>query len=329
MITVTLYKRSQCKLCDDLRRDLQAIQPEYPHHLVEVDIESDPTLRETFLWEIPVLDVGSHRLKAPITRPALEQALAKATQHQPLAPATASPGANRKPFGDRLSFWIARHYLLIINLFIFLYVGFPFLAPTLMKMGMTFPAALIYRVYSPLCHQFGFRSFFLFGAQPYYPLAQAGINGVSTFEEITGIPDLANPFSATRFQARSFTGSEQVGYKIALCERDVSIYLALLSFGLLFALTGRRLPPLHWALWLLIGLMPIGLDGFSQLFSQFNWGWLSSLLPYRESTPFLRVLTGALFGFTTAWFAFPAMEANMRETRQYYAQKFLSYEAKS
>jgi len=63
----------------------------------------------------------------------------------------------------------------------------------------------------------------------------------------------------------------------------------------------------------LIGMGPIGLDGFSQLFSQFNWPWLASILPYRESTPFLRVLTGGLFGFGTAWFAYPYIEESMNE----------------
>jgi hypothetical protein len=55
-----------------------------------------------------------------------------------------------------------------------------------------------------------------------------------------------------------------------------------------------------------------------------NWAWLSSVLPYRESTPLLRVLTGGLFGFTTAWFAFPYMEESMAETRQFFIKKFAS-----
>jgi hypothetical protein len=76
--------------------------------------------------------------------------------------------------------------------------------------------------------------------------------------------------------------------------------------------------------WVLIGFGPIGLDGFSQLFSQMDWPWLASLIPYRESTPFLRVLTGALFGFTTAWFSFPFMEESMAETRQFFIKKFAS-----
>jgi uncharacterized membrane protein len=113
-----------------------------------------------------------------------------------------------------------------------------------------------------------------------------------------------------------------VGYKIALCERDIAIYGAILLFGLVYAATGRRLKPLHWTLWVLLGMLPIGLDGFSQLFSQVQWAWLESILPYRESTPFLRVLTGGLFGLTTAWFAYPYMEASMAETRQFFIKKF-------
>jgi uncharacterized membrane protein len=89
-------------------------------------------------------------------------------------------------------------------------------------------------------------------------------------------------------------------------------------------LTGRRIKPIHWIFWILIGMIPIGLDGFSQLFSQMQWSWLSSILPYRESTPFLRVLTGGLFGLATAWFAYPYIEESMSETRQFFIKKFAS-----
>jgi len=224
--------------------------------------------------------------------------------------------------GDRLMHWISRHYLAVVNLMIFLYFGLPILAPVLMKAGATLPANVIYTMYKPLCHQFGFRSFFLFGEQAYYPLQEAGISDVKTFEQVTGFVDLDNPAAYSRWQARQFTGSESVGYKIALCERDIAIYGAIFLFGILYALTGRRIKPLHWMLWILIGLGPIGLDGFSQLFSQMEWSWLASVLPYRESTPFLRALTGGLFGLTTAWFAYPYMEESMAETRQFFIKKF-------
>jgi uncharacterized membrane protein len=59
--------------------------------------------------------------------------------------------------------------------------------------------------------------------------------------------------------------------------------------------------------------MPIGLDGFSQLPGLA--GNMPAWVPIRESTPLLRVITGALFGGTTAWYLFPLLEESMRETR--------------
>lgn len=152
------------------------------------------------------------------------------------------------------------------------------------------------------------------------------MSGVRTFEEVTGIVGLRDATSFARYDARAYIGNESVGYKVALCERDVAIYGAILLFGVIYAATGRRIKPIHWIVWILVGMGPIGLDGFSQLFSQIEWQWLANLLPYRESTPILRILTGALFGLMTAWFAYPYMEESMAETRQFFIKKFNSIE---
>jgi uncharacterized membrane protein len=329
MLNVTLYTRKNCTLCDEVKADLNDLQSQYPHRLVEVDIESEQVLMAKFSLEIPVVEVGPYSLKAPITRQKLQMTLGAASDRRNQLEQLGDPFYKMKlekgkkvTKGDRISFWIAKRYLLILNLFMLIYVGLPFLAPTFMKLGMGLPARAIYRIYSPLCHQFGFRSFFLFGEQAFYPLAEARMQGVKTFEQATGIANLNDPYSATRFDARNYVGNDTVGYKVALCERDVAIYLAILLFGMVFGLSGRRVKSLHWALWLLIGIAPIGLDGFSQLFSQFNWQWLASVLPYRESTPYLRVITGGLFGLATAWFAYPNIEESMNETVQYYVKKF-------
>ena len=329
MLNVTLYTRPDCKLCDEVRENLNGLQKKFPHRLAEVDIDSDPVLQKAYFDQIPVVEVGPYKLKAPISKQALEMTLGAASDRRgQLADVGGDAYQDRLRKGqtiggsDRLYAWISRHYLALLNVLMFLYVGLPFLAPTLMKLDVTGPARLIYTIYSPLCHQFAFRSFFLFGEQPYYPLREAGLTSVKTLDQITGYKDLANPFSISRLYARQYTGDATVGYKVALCERDVAIYGAIVLFGLVYSLTKRRLPPLNWMLWILIGLGPIGLDGFSQLFSQLNWAWLAHFLPYRESTPFLRVFTGALFGFMTAWFAYPNIEASMRETRQYFIKKF-------
>src|SRR5215211_5086927 len=331
MLTVTLYTRKDCHLCEQAKADLESIQEKYPHRLVEIDIDTDPALQKKYLAEIPVVEVGPYALKAPFDKQKLMMTIAAAGDRRgQLDKLGREDHFERVRRGqeissaDRTMAWISQHYLAVINVFMFLYFGLPILAPTLMNAGATLPANVIYTMYKPLCHQFGFRSFFLFGEQPYYPLAEAGMSGVKTFEQVTGFQDLDNPAAYSRFQARQFTGNETVGYKMALCERDMAIYGAIALFGILYAITGRRIKPLHWALWVLIGMGPIGLDGFSQLFSQMNWPWFASIVPYRESTPFLRVLTGALFGLTTAWFAYPYMEESMVETRQFFIKKFAS-----
>jgi len=85
------------------------------------------------------------------------------------------------------------------------------------------------------------------------------------------------------------------GHQVCLCERCLAIYSSLLLGGLLLAILRRsnlRVPPMHWAWWAL-ALLPMALDGGTQLF-----GW-------RESNVYLRLLTGAIFGLATAWFALP------------------------
>jgi uncharacterized membrane protein len=268
-------------------------------------------------------------LKAPFTRQQLQMTLGAATDRRAQlekindkAFQMNTAGSDAITRSDRFSFWLSKHYLLIFNIFLVLYVGIPFLAPIFKKINWNGPAEVVYKIYSPLCHQWAFRSFFLFGEQAYYPHAAANMPGVLTFEQVTGITDTNDP---SRLQARAFEGNPTLGYKVAFCERDVAIWGAMALFGLIFAATNRRLPKLNWMIWVLVGVFPIGLDGFSQLFSQIPSTFIQSFLPYRESTPFLRVLTGFLFGFATAWFMFPLIEETMVDTRRMLSRKFAAF----
>lgn len=335
MLTVTLYTRKNESKSDQARADLKSLAKKYPHRLVEVDIDSDPAIQKKYEGQVPVIEVGPYQLPSPFDKQKLMMTLGAARDrrgqldklgredhHDRIARGGQITGA------DRAMYWFSKHYLAVLNFVMLLYFGLPLLAPVLMNAGATAPANAIYTIYKPLCHQFGFRSFFLFGEQAYYPLEEAHVNGVLTFDQATGIEDLRNPAGIGRYDAREFTGNETVGYKMALCERDMAIYAAIFLFGVFYAVSGRKIKPLHWMLWILIGMGPIGLDGFSQLFSQMEWTWLSGILPYRESIPFLRVLTGALFGLATAWFAYPALEESMSETRQFFVKKFAAVENK-
>jgi hypothetical protein len=58
----------------------------------------------------------------------------------------------------------------------------------------------------------------------------------------------------------------------------------------------------------------MGLDGMSQLVSQMDFPALN-WFAMRESTPFLRVLTGAMFGWFTAWFGLPSIEDVINEKK--------------
>jgi uncharacterized membrane protein len=198
------------------------------------------------------------------------------------------PSSALSDFASRLVVWIARHWLAIFNSAWGLYTFLPFLAPLLMVAGLVVPARLIYGLYSFTCHQLPDHSYFLFGQTP-VPQAQELM--------AAGAPDEAN-----LFLFRAFIGNPEIGYKVALCERDIAIYGAVFLAGIIFAdlrARGRvRAPTLRVYL---LFLIPIAVDGLTQLF-----GW-------RESNWWLRTVTGAIFGAASVWLAYPYVEEAMQD----------------
>ncbi len=201
----------------------------------------------------------------------------------------------------RLTYGITQYWLALINAMLAFYLGLAFLAPVLAYTGHLSTAHTIYRTYSFVCHQYPFRSWFLFGEHSHYPL-QTPI----TLEDMARL--------------RNFIGGEGWGYKVALCERDVAIYGSMLLGGMLYGLLrrSRRIRALPFGLVLLFGVLPIALDGGLQ--------WLSYALNYfapglivvpHETTAFMRTLTGALFGLTLIGFAYPQVDEEFfRETER-------------
>ncbi len=337
MIEVTFYTREGCHLCEQTLEKLAALQAEYPHHLSLIDIDENPEFIEPYADAVPVIEIGNYILKAPITIEELTIALSVAKrniQNKTKSTSTIEIKPSRKvnlsvvrlpaaawSKADSFSYWLARHYLAMINLFLIVFLGFPLLAPVFMNLGWTLPATMIYRIYSVTCHQLAYRSFFLFGDQYVYPREAAGVENLATYSQATQLGEGNNPQDV--LGARNFIGDEKIGYKIAICQRDVAIYSGILIFNFIFALTRRKLNPLHWLVWVLLAIVPVGVDGISQLVSQPPL----SLLPFRESTPLLRMMTGFLFGFTTAWFGIPHIEISMRETREMYEYKLQQIES--
>ncbi|MBE9524294.1 MAG: DUF2085 domain-containing protein [Chloroflexi bacterium] len=337
MLTVTLFGRAVCHLCDQAKADLQTLGEKYPHELVVIDIDGDADLSAAYDLDIPVVEVGPYKLRSPFDRQKLMMVLGAAQDRQ--SQLESIDGKRRKKRinsgkkiakADQFAHWFSRHYMLVFNLLIFIYVGLPFLAPVLQQAGATAPAAVIYRIYGGLCHQLSYRSFFLFGDQPIYPREAAGIEGYQTFQEATGLDENG------LIPARQFVGDDVVGYKIALCQRDIAIYIAMLLFGLAFAATGRKWKPLSFVVWIALGIFPIAYDGGSQLLGQMLvmldgkfWDLLALAFPYRESVPLLRVLTGSLFGLTTAWMGFPLVEETMADSRRLLIKKIAYIEQHS
>jgi XTP/dITP diphosphohydrolase len=91
-----------------------------------------------------------------------------------------------------------------------------------------------------------------------------------------------------------------MGYQMAFCQRDTAIHLALLATALVFAAVPRRPRPLSWK-WYAILVVPIAIDGGT------------ALIGLRDSTPFWRTLTGALFGMATALLVLPYLDLGFGE----------------
>jgi uncharacterized membrane protein len=202
----------------------------------------------------------------------------------PDRPATAPSALSRGANG--IVVFVARHWLAIFNTAWALYVIVPFLAPILVQAGMPEAAQVIYSVYSVLCHQLPDHSYFLFGPElaPHdHELIAAGMSSGNNL-----------------FQVRSFIGSPEVGWKVALCQRDVAIYASVFLTGLLYGLVRHRVRKLPFKIYVLF-VIPIAVDGLTQMV-----GW-------RESNWWLRTLTGALFGFASVWFAYPYLEEAMQD----------------
>ena len=113
MISVTLYSRAGCKLCEEAEADLKALQDVVPHKLTVIDIDSESSFQDAYALEIPVVEAGPFKLKAPFSRQDLQMTLVAAADRR-----THLEKINDKAFqintsgsqsissSDRFSYWI-------------------------------------------------------------------------------------------------------------------------------------------------------------------------------------------------------------------------------
>jgi uncharacterized membrane protein len=210
----------------------------------------------------------------------------------------------------RVVLGIARHWLLFINLLIALWVGLPWLAPVFMHLGWNSAGRVVYLLYSFQCHQLPERSYFLFGRQAMYSLAE-----IQSAWQTTNDP----------FILRQFIGNPEMGWKVAWSDRMVSMYTSILFGGLLYGPVRNWMKPLSfWKFAILLLAMAIDgathmvsdLAGIGQGFRDTNL-WLQNITNNAYSMAFyqgdalgsfnswMRLITGILFGIALVGFVYP------------------------
>ena len=169
--------------------------------------------------------------------------------------------------------------LLVLSIFII-----PFLAFT-SDMGWAYGA------FSVTCHQKLSRSLCLFSDGTSYWVGDCSRQ--------------AGEFVSTQADRTQIKVQDGVvtGYKMPVCSRDIGLYGAMLLGGIAYPLSrdlrDRRVWP---AIWLVLAVVPLALDGGVQLVSELG------LLPFvYESTNMIRLLTGAIAGFVAAFYAIPIL----------------------
>jgi len=214
---------------------------------------------------------------------------------------------------NRALLGFVRHWLLIFNLFWGVFVIVPWFAPVLMASGQERAANAIYLAYATQCHQLPQRSFFLFGPQPMYSLAEIQ----------AAWQDTNNPLLL-----RQFNGNPQMGWKVAWSDRMVAMWTSIFVGGIAYWPLRKRLRPLPlWTFVLLV--LPMALDGGTHLLSDFAGigngfrdtnAWLAALTGNIFSAAFyagdsldsfnswMRLLTGVLFGIGAVWIAYPHLQ---------------------
>lgn len=204
----------------------------------------------------------------------------------------------------------ARHWLLFVNLLVAAWVALPWFAPVFMHLGWNTVGKAIYFIYSFQCHQLPERSYFLFGKELTYSLAEIQAEWQTT----------TDPFTL-----RQFIGNSEMGWKVAWSDRMVSMYTSILFGGLLYGLVRRWLKPISFWKFALL-LLPMVIDGSTHMLSDLagiGQGfrdtniWLQILTNNAFSTAFyqgdalgsfnswLRLITGILFGIGLVAFAYP------------------------
>ena len=303
MTKVILYYRRSDFEINKVINSIEEICKKCSVNFLPVNIDNISSDPQNIKRSTPNLVVGPYNLNYPFSLKDAEIAIAAASRFPEKTKKNNLKKAMKK---NKFGLFLAKFYPTIIGLLIMMFVFGAFAAPIFYSQSKTNSAKIIYGFYRIFCHQLAFRSIFINGEQLYYPRALAKIDNLITYEQ-----EFNDPSDDINI-ARNISGNAQSGFKVALCQRDLAIYTSLALISFIFQISKKRIRPMKWYLWVIIGLIPIAIDGFSQI-PGLSYGW-PVWFPIRESTPFLRFFTGMLFGGMTGLYMYPLMEESMSET---------------
>lgn len=286
---VSLFTRSNCNECDEVRRMLNGLAGRYGLEVREVEYSPDDAEAanraggpfQIELAALPIVrvdDIQVGQLTRPITEYELHAYLQMAHRARELSTTGVVP---KETALDRLSNYLAKRWLRIAAIGVGIFVALPWLAPIFAALGWWNLADPLYTAYALQCHQLPERSAIVFG------------------------------------------------YEVAQCWRCNALYGGMVLFAIAYAAArDRDVPALRWLrkplpLWAFaLLLLPMLADGLSHMFGLratfdpevepafgsflvgaqvFSLNWV------------LRILTGFLAAGAFIWFSLPRMQRAIDE----------------
>lgn len=214
-----------------------------------------------------------------------------------------------KWWANRIVLWSANHWLALINLFFFIYIALPIIAPLMLAAGYSTIPLIIYRIYGLTCHQLPSHSYFLLGHQVALCQRCTAIHGAMV---ITGLlyilqrfrlPPLSFKWYLFFLIPMGIDGGMQLVSELLVVVPAMVLWA--IGLGLIALLSGLLYwqQALVWQAGIFFAAGPVSLMSV-QLAGPYesNWQW--------------RTITGAIYAFGTVWLVYPLLEESFQELRQ-------------
>ncbi len=216
---------------------------------------------------------------------------------------------------NRQTWRFAKHWLLVINAFMALFIGLPYLAPILAHYGFNSAALVIYRAYRVTCHQQPERSFHIFGYQAalchrctaiWLSFFLGGLIFILLRHRLRGLP--FHWWILAMIPVGLDGGTQLIGPVYELLNPWFLTGFAIIVWLVLTVVMYKQ-GVRNWQYYLFVLCFPLGM------------GYVH-LTGVRLSNWHLRSITGAILGFSYVWLIFPMMEEAFKDWYQGLSERF-------